>query len=64
MEDTSGFYSFDIKCNELLYAPNGVISLHFNLEKEFKDNYIYPIENWYWFDSVEEANLFFNITKG
>jgi hypothetical protein len=24
-------------------------------------NYTYPVDGWYWFDTEEEANTFFNI---
>jgi hypothetical protein len=26
-----------------------------------KDTYQYPIQGWYWFDTLEEAKTFFNI---
>lgn len=48
-----GFYKNDE--GSLLYAPNFVNSPTAVLIKEEKDNYAYPIEGWYWFNSKEEA---------
>jgi hypothetical protein len=58
---TSGFYKLDE--NELLYAPNFAYNKNYELLKEDKDSYTYPIDNWYWFDSKESAYLFFNIEE-
>ena len=61
MLDSSGFYSFN---DSLFYAPNFV---YFpdgtSLLVENKDNYSYPDNGWYWFDSEEAAKLFFNIEE-
>lgn len=54
-----GFYKLDI--NRLLYAKNRVNGKNYTLDIQNKDNYVYPINGWYWFDSEEEANVFFNI---
>lgn len=57
--NTSGFYK-----NEngiILYGPNFVESGSYNLYKEQKDTYTYPVSGWYWFDSIEEAYNFWNI---
>lgn len=54
-----GFY-----CREdgvLVYAPNKVVHKDFVLEKQKKDDYIFPVNNWYWFNSSDEANTFFDI---
>jgi hypothetical protein len=61
MENTSGFYSFSE--DQLLYAPNAVYNKNFTLKKENKDEYAYPVEGWYWFDSKEEAIQFFEIEE-
>ena len=49
--NTQGFYN-----TEFLYAPNAV---YFpdgtTLEKENKDTYKYPVNDWTWFDSIEDA---------
>jgi hypothetical protein len=50
MENTSGFY----KQNEDLtweYAPNFVYGPNFDLIKENKDSYTYPVEGWSWYES-------------
>jgi hypothetical protein len=48
-----GFYKNDE--GQLLYAPNFVNAPTYVLIKEEKDNYVYPIEGWYWFSDREEA---------
>jgi hypothetical protein len=50
---TSGFYKKDNE--ELLYAPNIVEGNGFVLVAQDKDQYEYPVDGWYWFDSEEEA---------
>jgi len=61
MENTNGFYK--LENGELLYGPNFVCGPDFDLNIEFKDTYAYPIDGWYWFNTIEEANIFFNITQ-
>ena len=58
MENTSGFYKLD---DILLYGPNFVINKDYELYKETKDDNVYPIDGWYWFDSEEDARLHFNL---
>lgn len=53
-----GFYKFD---GDLSYSENSVEGNGFCLYKENKDTYIYPVENWYWFDSIEIACERFNL---
>jgi len=58
--NTDGFYKF----NEiLLYGPNFVLNRDYELYREQKDTYSYPVDGWYWFDSEEDAKLFFNIEE-
>jgi hypothetical protein len=61
--DTSGFYNFDSNNVNLLYAPNAVYNKNFELLKDNHNEYDYPINNWYWFDTREEALEFFQITE-
>lgn len=61
MEDTSGFYKNDE--GMLLYGKNYVLSGSYNLYRDKKDEYSYPTSGWSWFDSEEEARIFFNIPK-
>lgn len=42
------------------YGPE-VISAEYQLLTEYKDIYTYPVDNWYWFNSEEEAREFFNL---
>jgi hypothetical protein len=59
MEDTSGFYKNDN--GYVLYGPNFVLNANYDLRKETKDQHIYPTDEWYWFDSIEEAYTFFGL---
>lgn len=55
---TAGFY----RCEEILmHGPTAVHGPSFNLLREEKDLYTYPVEGWYWFDSEEEAKEFFGL---
>ena len=58
MENTSGFYKLD---SDLLYGPNFVLGPYesYTLRKETKNEYTYPVDGWYWFDTEEEAREFF-----
>lgn len=59
IENTAGFYKNDN--GFLSYGQNYVLAGSFSLHKEHKDEYIYPYNGWYWFDSEELAREFFNI---
>lgn len=59
MTAKSGFYKVDQ--GELLYAPNFVVSPNYELYKEDRANYNYPIDGWTWFDSQAEASEYFKI---
>ena len=56
--DTNGFYKLDA---DLLYGPNYVLNANYELRRETKDQHTYPIDGWYWFDSKEQARLFFDL---
>lgn len=54
-----GFYK---KENEqILEGENSIFTPNISITKEIKDDFTYPIEGWYWFDTKEEASVFFNI---
>ena len=58
--DTSGFYKKHegvLLSGPTVYGPYQT----FSLLKENKDQYTYPIDGWYWFDSEEEAKAFFDL---
>lgn len=59
MDIGPAFYKLD--GTNLLNGPNYVLSGSYNLYKEEKDTYTYPIDGWYWFDSEEEARIYFNL---
>ena len=60
--DTSGFYkNIGIGTKiEILYAPSFVKAPLFSLYKESHTEYEYPCDEWYWFNSREEAGIFFS----
>jgi len=60
MEETQGFYKND---GTLLYGPNFVLNANYELRKETKDDYTYPVDGWYWFDTRQEALDFFGIVE-
>ncbi len=41
--------------DELLMAPNFVMGPGFELRAETHTEHTYPVEGWYWFDSLEAA---------
>jgi hypothetical protein len=55
MEDTSGFYK--LEDDNWQYAPNFVYGPNYELLKENKDSYTYPVEGWEWYDEspIEES---------
>jgi len=57
--NTQGFYTQN--GTDLLYAPTFVSGLGMELIIDQKDSYTYPVNDWYYFDSEEEAKTFFNI---
>lgn len=50
MEDTSGFYKYDDIQQEWYYGPNAVYNLNYELLRELKDTYTYPVDGWNWYD--------------
>jgi hypothetical protein len=57
----SGFYKNDN--GQLLYGPNFVLNKDYELRRENKDHYTYPVDGWFWFDNEDEAYVYFNIEK-
>jgi hypothetical protein len=56
---SAGFYKYESE--NLAYGPNFVLYPNFELRAESKDDHAYPVDGWYWFDSLEDAHAFFNI---
>jgi hypothetical protein len=54
-EDTSGFYKLDPDGVTVLHGPNFVINANYELHREHKDTYDYPVDGWSWYNSEEEA---------
>ena len=59
MNNTSGFYKNDE--GFVLHGHDIVYNSSYILNRDLKDNYNYPIDGWYWFDTIEDAYSFFNI---
>jgi hypothetical protein len=58
MENTSGFYKLD---GAIFFGPNFVLNKDYELRRDTKDQHNYPVDGWYWFDSLEQAYTFFGI---
>jgi hypothetical protein len=54
--DTSGFYKYEN--GELMYAPNFVCAHDFEIFREQREQYNYPVHGWYWFASRLDAEHF------
>ena len=65
MEDTSGFYKYEAP--SLHHGPNFVYSLEFTLLRdkisEYQADNVLPVNGWHWFDSIEDARVFFGIPE-
>lgn len=48
---------------QLLYGPNAIYAPSFTLLITNKDEYSYPVDGWYYFETDTEAYNFFNLTK-
>lgn len=60
-EDTSGFYKND--SGMLLHGKYYIMGGSYDLLREKKDEYEYPIHGWHWFDTEEDARNYFNLPK-
>lgn len=49
--DTSGFYhpEFLLRAGKFVYGPG------FTLTRETKEDFVYPVHGWTWYDSVFQA---------
>jgi hypothetical protein len=56
---TDGFYTK--RNNKLIYGSRSIAAPTYKLTKKLKNSYEYPIHGWHWFDTLEEACLFFDI---
>ena len=60
MDDTSGFYKFD---GVLLYGYDIIINKDYQLQRIDHNNYTYPVDGWYWFDTEQETRLYFGLPE-
>ena len=58
--DTSGFYKLDAGY-QLLHGPNFVLNASYELRREIYDQHTYPIDGWHWFNSEDDARIFFGL---
>lgn len=49
--------------NKIITAPNFVLHKDYELKKELKDTYTYPVQGWHWFETEDDAYAFFGIEK-
>jgi hypothetical protein len=59
MTYSDGFYK--VNNTSLLFAKNSILGPSISLSRTDKDTYEYPIDGWYWFDTLEDAVSFFNL---
>ena len=48
------------KDGEDFLEAESLLNINYELRQEFKDKYQYPVDGWVWFDTEEEARIFFN----
>jgi hypothetical protein len=58
---SSGFYKNEN--NNMLYAPETVFGPYYFLNKDEFQNYTYPIDGWYYFNTENEAKDFFGLSN-
>lgn len=58
--DTAGFYKYE---GEQLAWGKWVLNLDYELYADKHTEYELPVDGWYWFDSKEEAEIFFGISS-
>ena len=49
----AGFYKLD--GDMLLYGANFAVNANYELYKEQKDTYTYPVDGWSWYESEQAA---------
>lgn len=52
---------YKLENGEIEVAETCIAGLDLDLHYLQKDTYTYPVQGWYWFDTIEEAHLFFGI---
>jgi hypothetical protein len=59
MNNTSGFYKYESET--LLYGPTQVTGPYYDILRENRTDYTYPVYGWHWFESEELAREFFGL---
>ena len=64
MEEENGFYKLEMgaKRSVMLFATH-LENKDYLLDISLKDTYTYPIDDWRYFDTYDEACEFYNIDK-
>lgn len=47
----------------LLCGPNFVENQNYSLQRSNHEEYTYPVDGWYWFETDEEARAFFGLPE-
>jgi len=53
---SSGFYKYE---NPIMLHGTVVLDMNYELRSEQNEEYEYPIDGWYWFNTEDEAYEFF-----
>jgi hypothetical protein len=61
MSDTSGFYT--MIGGEPVRAQVSVTAPGFAMHRDTREAHTYPVEGWWWFDSIEQAAGQLGITQ-
>jgi histidinol-phosphate/aromatic aminotransferase/cobyric acid decarboxylase-like protein len=59
-EKDSGFYKVDPDGVTLLYGRFYVLNANYELWRDEKDTYTYPVDGWSWYESEAEARTALN----
>lgn len=58
--NTAAFYKYE---SENLLVGKKILNLDYELYSDNHDEYKLPIDGWYWFESIEDARIFFEIPE-
>lgn len=62
-EKDSGYYKVDPDGVTLLYGRFYVLNANYELWRDQKDSYTYPVDGWSWYESEDEARLALNCPR-
>ncbi len=55
------FFKIEPDSGDLLIGPNYVLNMNYELYAETHDEHTYPVDGWYWFETIEDACAAFEI---